>query len=49
MEKETVSIPKEDLERILDKLLDIAEDFLPNYSSSNFIAEVDDFYKKYLD
>jgi uncharacterized protein YqeY len=40
---------RDDLQDALDALLDIAEDFYPDYYSSDQIAMVLDTYKKYFD
>ncbi len=42
-------IDADELQSVLDILLDIAEEHYPKYSSSNDIATVLDFYKKYID
>lgn len=39
----------EDLKYCLDKLLDIAEECYPKYSSCDTIAEILDIYKKHFD
>lgn len=49
LEKHKVTMTKEELKSILDPLLDIAEECYPKYYSSDQIARILDFYKKYLD
>lgn len=38
-----------DLKYAIEKLLDIAEECMPRYSSSDTIAEILDIHKKYYD
>ena len=39
----------QDLQYAIEKLLDIAEECMPRYSSSDTIAEILDIHKKYYD
>ena len=39
----------QDLKYAIEKLLDIAEECMPRYSSSDTIAEILDIHKKYYD
>jgi len=39
----------QDLQYAIEKLLDIVEECMPKYSSSDTIAEILDIHKKYFD
>lgn len=48
-ESESWKEKDKDLRYAIEKLLDIAEECMPRYSSSDTIAEILDIHKKYYD